>query len=108
MRTKSKYRKEIIAQRASFIKSKINETNKKKLIIFMANGNDKINYWNKISPIDLNGYTPLFESISYHIDKRKMYVLLPFPGSQSSNGIFHSYEEVENIATIIKNMFQSI
>ena len=108
MKNKSKYRNEIISQRAKFIQSKINENNNKKLIIFLANGNDKINYWNKISPINLNGYRPLFDSILYHIDNRKMYVVLPFPGSRSSNGIFNSYEEVNNIARVINNKFQSI
>ena len=108
MRTKNSYRKEIIAKRVAFIKSKIDETNNNKLIIFLANGNDKINYWNKISPIDINGYTPLLKSISYHIYNNKMYVLIPFPGSRSSNGIFNSDEQIQNIATIIRNLFQSI
>jgi hypothetical protein len=108
MSSKSKYRREIISIRTSFIKSKINETKNKKLIIFLANGNDKIEYWNKISPININMYKSLFKSIKYHIDNKKMFVLLPFPGSPSSNGVFNSSIEIENVALKIRSIFESI
>ncbi len=108
MNTKTRYKREIIDLRTNFIKSKINQATQKKLIIFLANGKEKIEYWNKISPIPINNYNNLIGNIPYHIDNNKMYVNFPFPGSKSSNGVFNSDTEIINIGNLVKSIFDRL
>ena len=108
MRSKRLYKNEIIKIRSSFIKTKIETSEEKKLILFLADGRDKVNYWNQISPVQISDYN-VINGIRYHISAtRKMYVVLPFPGSRASNGIFHSKVEIINIATEIQQMFDNL
>jgi hypothetical protein len=107
MKNKSAYRKEIIQKRTSHIKDKIELSRDKKLILFLADGRDKISYWNQISPIPIENYIQI-DGIKFHISKNKMYVVLPFPGSPASNGIFNSDNEIIRIAEAIKLRFKSI
>jgi hypothetical protein len=106
--SKKKYREEVIKKRVETIKMKIEKSESRKLVLFLANGKDKIAYWNRISPINLNNYTHKIGSIPYHVDKKIMYVLLPFPGSPSSNGKFNSYEQINIVAKDIKKQFDKI
>lgn len=109
MNTKAKYINRIIEARANFIKNNINENDDKKLIVFLANGIDKINYWNMISPIPINNYErKIHNNIPFHIENNKMYVIVPFPGSFSSNGIFNSEMEIINIGNQVKTEFDRL
>lgn len=107
MKKKSTYRKEIIQKRTSHIKDKIESSKDKKLILFLADGRDKIFYWNQISPIPIENYTQI-DGFRFHVSKNKMYVILPFPGSLASNGIFNSDNEITRIAEAVKLRFESI
>ena len=108
MRSKRLYKNEIIKIRSSFIRTKIETSEEKKLILFLADGRDKVNYWNQISPVQISDYN-VINGIRYHISaNRKMYVVLPFPGSRASNGIFNSEVEIINIATEIQQMFYNL
>ena len=108
MRSKRLYKNEIIKIRSSFIKTIIETSEEKKLILFLADGRDKVNYWNQISPVQIYDYN-VINGIRYHISAtRKMYVVLPFPGSRASNGIFNSEVEIINIATEIQQMFDNL
>jgi hypothetical protein len=108
MRTKSLYKNEIIKRRINYIKTKIESHKEKKLILFLANGKSKIEYWNKISPIQITQYDVTQDNIRYHIAGNKMYVVLPFPGSQKSNGIFNSSDQILSVAQSIKELYSTI
>lgn len=108
MRTKRLYKNEIIKRRINHIKTKIEAHNEKKLILFLADGKSKIEYWNKISPVQIAQYDVTHDNIRYHIAGNKMYVVLPFPGSRKSNGIFNSSDEIISVAQSIKELYNAI
>lgn len=108
MGTKRLYKNEIIIGRINHVKTKIEAHNEKKLILFLADGTSKIEYWNKISPVQIAQYNVTHDNIRYHIAGNKMYVVLPFPGSRNSNGIFNSSDEIISVAQSIKELYNTI
>lgn len=62
-----------------------------------------------ISPIPINNYERrIHNNIPFHIENNKMYVIVPFPGSFSSNGIFNSEMEIINIGNQVKTEFDRL
>ena len=108
MSRKVSYKNEIIQYRIDHIQTKIELCKEKKLILFLANGKSKIEYWNKISPVQIDQYDVIQDDIRYHIAGNKMYVVLPFPGSRKSNGIFNSSEEIISVAHSIMELYNAI
>jgi hypothetical protein len=108
MSKKVSYKKEIIQHRINHIQTKIESTKEKKLILFLANGKSKIENWNQISPVQIAQYDVTQDNIRYHIAGNKMYVVLPFPGSRNSNGIFNSIDEIIFAAHSIQELYNAI
>ncbi len=107
MKKKKLYRNEIIEQRTTFIKNKINTDSNKKLILFLADGNNKLELWNRITPIPVTDFKKE-SGIRHYVSKNKMYVVLPFPGSCSSNEFFNSEDQIINVASSIKVIYNQI
>jgi hypothetical protein len=108
MSYKVSYKNEIIKRRINHIKTKIESHKEKKLILFLADGTSKIEYWNQISPVHIAQFDVNQYNIRYHIEGNKMYVVLPFPGSRNSNSIFNSSDEIISVAQSIKELYNTI
>jgi hypothetical protein len=108
MKKKQSYRKQIIQNRIDHIKKKIESHQEKKLILFIADGANKIEYWNRISPVPIDQYNLYHDNFRYHIAANKMYVNLPFPGSVNSNGVFNSSDEIIKVAHSIQELYRTI
>jgi hypothetical protein len=107
MKKKKLYRNEVIGRRTAFIREKIETSPNKKLILFIADGNNKLELWNQITPVSVTDFQ-LQDRIRYHVSENKMYVVLPFPGSWSSNGFFNSEDQIIGVASSIKAIYNQI